>query len=395
MSRRLQVAIVCNATMGGSAVIATELAAGLAQRGHGVHLLAAAAPLRRMPGNIAFHRIETPEYPVFSHPPYSLSVASALVELHDRVGLDVIHVHYAVPHAEAAFLARQMLGASAPALLASLHGTDVTHVGRLPAYQAPTRFCVAAADAIVVPSGHLGELARQWLTGLSAPPVQVLPNFVDTDRFAPPERRDPGRLRTTLQRHGVTLGEGPVLVHVSTLRPIKRPLDLVAVMRTLRRSRAVQMVVVGDGPESSALQQEIATSGLGGVMHLVGQRDDFADWLGDCDVFVLPSESESFGVAALEALSSGVPVVGYRVGGLPEVVTAEVGTLVEPFDVDAMVREIDVLLNDEPGRSRRAAAARQHAITRFGRDAAIDRYERCLDAVVASRPSSPQRGRHA
>lgn len=385
MSAPLRVGILCPARLGGSAIIATELGAGLAQRGHAVHLLATAEPTWRLPPNVDFHAINVPDYPVFEHAPYSLAAAAAIVALHERAPLDILHVHYAVPHAEVAYLVRQMLGATAPRVLTSLHGTDVTHIGNVPAYRSVTRFCVAATDGLVVPSCYLGTLAQQWLAGLTAPAIRILPNFVDSDRFAPPSVRNPARLRAILQRHGIELGEGPVLAHVSTLRPIKRPLDLVEVLQILRRQHNAQLLVVGEGPESPALAAAAGAAGVGTSLHRLGQRDDFAEWLGECDAFVLPSESESFGVAALEALSCGVPVFGYRVGGLPEVVSQECGALVEPFDRVALAAQVDALLRDHSNRRPRSLAARSRVLQQFGRDAAIDRYEACLRALTAER----------
>jgi N-acetyl-alpha-D-glucosaminyl L-malate synthase BshA len=381
----LTLGIVCYPSLGGSGVVASELAAGLARRGHRVHVIASAPPSRPLPvcDDLVFHEVTVPDHPLFEHPPYELAVAAAIVEVATGERLDLVHVHYAVPHAASAHLARQVLGEGAPGVLTTLHGTDVTRLGGDPRYRAIMRFTVAASDAVTVPSEFLRREAARLL-GSPPPPVEVVPNFVDTDRFAPPERRDRRRL-DALFRDAPFAADGPILFHVSNFRPVKRVADLIEVLARVRRHVPARLVVVGDGPERAAAAARVHELGVAESVRFLGRRADFVAHLQHADVFVLPSESESFGVASLEALSAGVPVCGYRVGGLPEVVTDAVGRLVEPFDVDALARAALEVATDAALRRRLGEAARAHAVAHFRREPAIDRYERVYRRVLDGR----------
>jgi N-acetyl-alpha-D-glucosaminyl L-malate synthase BshA len=376
--------VVCFPSLGGSGVVAAELASGLAERGHRVHVLASALPgrLRESP-RLRFERVAVPGYPLFEHAPYALAVASALVDLARREPLDLLHVHYAVPHAASATLARQALGAAAPRLVVSLHGTDVTRVGADPAYRSITAFTVGAADGIVTPSDALRQAARDTL-GVTAP-VEIIPNFVDSARFAPPALRDRRRLAACFP---TPAPDGPVLFHVSNFRPVKRVGDLLDVLARLRRDRPARLVLVGDGPDRPALEARALSMGLGDHVAFLGRRADFVDDLRHADAFVLPSESESFGVAALEALAAGVPVFGYRVGGLPEVVTDDVGRLVAPFDVDALADAIGAAVATPEARDALGHAGRERVLAHFRREPALDRYEAYFRRICAPAPAT-------
>jgi N-acetyl-alpha-D-glucosaminyl L-malate synthase BshA len=368
LTRSLHIGVVCLPGLGGSGVIASELALGLAARGHDVHLIAAARPARAGTApRLTFHPVRVPRYPVFEHPPYTLAVASLLVDVARAHALDVLHVHYAVPHAASALLARAVLGAGAPRLVTSLHGTDVAPLGADPAYRSVTAHAVAASDAITVPSAHLRREAFARLGLAATTPVEIVPNFVDTDRFAPGPQRPRAR---------------PVLFHVSNLRPVKRARDLVEVLARVRRDLDARLVVVGDGPDASAVEDRAAALGVAQHVQLCGRRADFVDELRGADAFVLPSETESFGVAALEALSAGVPVFGYRVGGLPEVVVDGIGRLVEPFDTDALAAAIVETLAAPAAHAQMARAARAHVLERYRRDPAIDRYLAIFNRIL-------------
>jgi N-acetyl-alpha-D-glucosaminyl L-malate synthase BshA len=352
----LAIAVVCYPGLGGSGVIASELARALAGRGHRVFVLATAMPERLRENGVRFERIEVPTSPVFDHAPYDLAVTTKLVEVARRERIDVIHVHYAVPHAVSAMLAKQLLGAASPAIVATLHGTDVTRLGSLAEI---TGHALAAADAITAPSSYLRTAAAH----LVAPErIEVISNFVDTARFTPAQR---------------TSRAEPVLFHVSNFRPIKRTRDLVDVLAAVRRSVPARMVLVGDGPERVAVEAHAAACGLADAMQFLGRRDDFEHALRDADAFVLPSEMESFGVAALEAMASGVPVFGYRVGGLPDVV-GDTGALVAPGDVSALAAAI---VDGLPRSVALGRAARTRA-EGFAREAVVDRYEAVLHRVA-------------
>lgn len=380
MTRPLSVGIVCFPSIGGSGVVASEQARALADRGHRVHLVSGAQPLRPQAvcENLTFHEVVVPEYPLFEHAPYSLALATKLVELSRQHRLDIIHVHYAVPHATSAYLARQILGAGAPRCITSLHGTDVTRVGADPAYREVTAFSVAASDCITVPSESLRQEAFEFLKLPTHTKIDVVQNFVDTDRFSPATTRDP----TRFNRLFPDTPPGPVLFHVSTFRAVKRTGDLLEVLARVRRTLPARLVLVGDGPERAALEEKTQALGLTEQVRFLGRRNDFIDDLRHADAFLLPSESESFGVAALEALSAGVPVFGYRVGGLPEVVSDDVGHLVEPFDINALADAVVSVVSDPKSVIAFGGRARERVLSHFQQGPAIDRYERYLQRIL-------------
>lgn len=380
MTASLNIGIVCFPSIGGSGVVAAEQAAGLAARGHHVHLLSCGKPLRPLPHSerLTFHEVVVPHYPLFEHAPYTLALANKLAEVSRAHRLDVLHVHYAVPHATSAFLARQLLGTDAPRLITSLHGTDVTRTGADPAYREVTAFAVAASDGVTVPSDFLRRQAYELLKLLAQTPIEVLPNFVDAARFSPAPERDRRRFDWMFP----DAGDGPVLFHVSTFRPVKRTGDLLEVLARVRRTLPAKLVLVGDGPARAGAQQKASELGLDPYVRFLGRRDDFVDDLRHADGFLLPSESESFGVAALEALSAGVPVFAYRVGGLPEVVTDEVGRLVSPLDVDALADAVVSVTHDPAQVAAMGARARARVLEHFQQAPALDRYERYLRRIL-------------
>ena len=381
--------IVCFPGLGGSSVVAAELAEGMAARGHEVHLISRARPFRSTSststsssggglGRVHFHKVPMPDYPVLDHAPYTVALASTLIEIGRAHGLQLLHVHYAVPHAAAGYLARQALGTRGPKLVTTLHGTDVTRLGSDPAYRAATAFTLTASDGVTVPSAFLREEARHRL-GLPADmAIEVIPNFVDTERFRPAAARDPSRLHALFGG-----GEGPVLFHVSNFRAVKRPGDLVEVLSRVRRHVPARLVLVGDGPERDEPEARARDLEVDAHLRFLGRRDDFVDLLQHADAFLLPSETESFGVAALESLSAGVPVVGYRVGGLPEVVCEGVGRLVAPFDLDALADAVLELVTKPNVRDALAQKARAHAVASFQLQPALDRYESYFQRVLS------------
>jgi N-acetyl-alpha-D-glucosaminyl L-malate synthase BshA len=376
----VKIGVLCFPSFGGSGVVAAELARGLAGRGHRVHVIASAPPSRTLPlsDDLQFHTVKIPDYPVFEHPPYEHALAATLVEVANAEQLDLLHVHYAVPHATSALIARQVLGTAAPRVVVTLHGTDVTRVDA-PGARAVTRFGVAAADHVTVPSAYLKDAAQRTFGLDAVPAIEVIPNFVDTVRFAPPPERERARLAALFDAPG----DGPVLFHVSNFRPVKRTVDLIDVLVEVRRHVPARLVVVGDGPERGATAAHARACGLTDSVRFLGRRLDFAEDLAHADAFLLPSESESFGVAALEALSAGVPVFGYRVGGLPEVVVDGTGGLVEPCDTAALGRAVVDAVTDPVRRTALGRAARDHVLARFGRDDVLDRFEACFRRVLA------------
>ena len=387
MSQPLSVAIVCFPSLGGSGIVASDLAAGLAERGHRVHVIASAPPSRTLPASerLFVHEVAVASTPPLQHPPYAIALAGTLVDLAQAHGIDLVHVHYAIPHAVSAYLARQVLGEAAPRLVTTLHGTDVTHLGGDPRYRSITRLAVESSDAVTTPSDFLREAAHRTLGVSHGCAIDVLPNFVDTDHFAPAPRRDRSRFDPLFASAGGDPEDrgSPVLFHVSSFRSVKRVTDLVEVLAAVRRRARVRLMLVGDGPERARLEQRARELHVLGSACLVGTHAEFADYLRHADAFLLPSEMESFGVAALEALACGVPVLGYRVGGLPEVVTPDVGILAEPYDVAALAERTAEVVFDPARRDALGGAARVRAVERFGREAAIDRYEGLYRRVLA------------
>jgi L-malate glycosyltransferase len=372
----LSIGLACFSTFGGSGVVAAEIARSLARRGRRVHVFSDDPPgrLAARRDGVTFHRVEAPAYPQLRHDLYTLALASKIIEVARRDGLDVVHAHYALPHAVSAQLARRVLAAEpsarAPRVVTTLHGTDTTLVGIDPSFLPLTRFSVLDSDAVTVPSTWLAEATRR---NLDVPDVaiDVIPNFVDTARFAP--------------------GGAPaaVVVHVSNFRALKRTDDVVRIFARVRADRAVRLRLVGDGPEHARALTLARELGVAADVDAVGERDDLPSLLADAAAFLLPSENESFGLAALEALACGVPVVASRVGGVPEVVRdGEVGFLHDVGDVAAMAASTARLLDDPALRARLGRAARAHAEAHFRVEPAVDRYEaiyaRVLDAARAT-----------
>lgn len=387
MRQPLSIAVVCYPTLGGSGVIAVELAAGLAERGHRVHLIASAPPSRPLPQHdrLSMYEVAVGDYPLLEHLPYDLAVAAKLVELAEGEGLDLVHVHYAVPHCASAYLARQTLGARAPRVVTTLHGTDVTRFGADARYRAVVAFTVAASDGLTVPSEFLRGAAHQYLGIAATRPIEVIPNFVDTDYFTPAVQRDRRRFAEFFR----DVEDGPVLFHVSNFRPVKRATDLIEVLVRVRRRLRARLVLVGDGPEREAVEKQARALGVTRCVHFLGHRLDFVDYLKHADAFLLTSQSESFGVAALEALSAGVPVVAYRVGGLSELVPADAGHLVQPFDAGALAAAAIDVIEDDKRRVAYGQAARAHAVARFQRAPAIAHYESYFRQILGHTTPEP------
>lgn len=377
-ARRL--AVVCYPTLGGSGVLATELAVGLARRGHEVHVLTSSRLKRPLPecANLSLHEAHAPDYPLFEQPPHMLALASAIARVCEERAIEVLHVHYAVPHAASAHLARQLLAARAPRLVTTLHGTDVTRVGIDPAYHALTRFCVEQSQAITVPSAYLHAQAVARLGISAAHPVEVIPNCVDTERFAPLAARNPRQLDALFPG----AAPGPTLMHVSNFRAVKRAVDLVEVLQRVRQRVPARLALVGDGPERAACEARAAELGLSAVTCFLGARASFVQELQHADGFLLTSESESFGLAALEALSCGVPVFGYAVGGLPSVVSEDVGRLVAPLDQAALSNAVSEALSSPPLMAALARAARARALGTFRMQPCLERYEAVYERVL-------------
>ncbi len=370
--RRLSVGITCYHTFGGSGIIATEIGLELARRGHRVHFVCAEPPARLDPAtpNVAFHAVALRDYPLLLEGQYPLALASQLIDVATRERLDLLHMHYALPHATSAYLAKQILGPAAPRVVTTLHGTDITLVGNDPSYLPITRFTIDQSDGVTAPSRYLAQATRDNFG--TTRHIEVIPNFVDTDRFRP-------AMRPT----------APLLVHSSNFRPLKRVDDVIAVFERVRRARPAKLALLGDGPERPRLEAAVRARGLDADVRFLGETLDVVPTLQAARLFLLPSETESFGLAALEALACGAPVVATRTGGLPEVVRdGEDGFLFAVGDVEAMAVAAARLLDDDALFARMSASARAGALSRFSRAPLVDRYENFYDRVLSSSSST-------
>ena len=379
----MNIGIVCYASLGGSGVVATELAHALARRGHEVHLISSDEPFRWRNGvpRLSFERVETPAYPLFREPQYLLALATALVRLSRDHRLDIVHAHYAVPHATAAYLAGQILAADGvpapPRMLTTLHGTDITLVGSDPSYARVVAFSIEQSHGVTAVSNSLraDTIAALGITRN----IRVIPNFLDCEVY----RRQPvPELRVRLRAGGVE----HVVMHASNFRPVKRIGAVFEIFQRIRARLPARLVMIGDGPDRRPLEQRLVEAGLQDVVEFAGEQHDLVPWLSAADLFLLPSEQESFGLAALEAMACEVPVVASRVGGLPEIIDdGRTGFLCAPDDIDGMAARGVAVLSAPDLRKRIGRAAAEDVRTRFCTDLIVSQYERCYRDVLESR----------
>jgi len=375
----MKIGITCYPTYGGSGAVATELGIALAERGHEVHFISYQQPFRLpsfLPG-VFFHEVDVGRYPLFEYPPYDLALAVRMHEVVISHGLDILHVHYAIPHATSAWIAREMLREAGADIqvMTTLHGTDITIVGQDPSFHAITKFSIERSDRITAVSHYLKEETKSAF-GCIACDIEVIHNFID------PKVYDRSKYPRVLAR---TVGPGrKVLMHVSNFRPVKRVRDVVRIFAQVNGEIPSSLVMVGDGPDRVDAEFEARHLGVSEHVHFLGKIDDVAPLLASADVFLLPSHSESFGLSALEALASGVPVVGTRAGGLVEVVKeGETGFLRDVGDTDAMATAALEVLRDERRWKEMSAAAIADARLRFSRDEIVGRYEQAYRDALA------------
>jgi L-malate glycosyltransferase len=368
----MNIGVVCYASVGGSGIIATELGKTLATRGHRVHILSSDMPFRLGPyqPGLSFHRVETPSYPLFREPQYLLSLSNKIVQVSRDERLDVVHAHYAVPHATAAYLARQILasrpGAPATRVITTLHGTDITLLGADRSYREIVAFSIQQSDGVTSVSNSLKADTYREL-GVTCD-IRVVPNFVDCDVY---KRRDARALGAQLAPEGQKL-----LIHVSNFRPVKRVTSVVEVFARVRQRVAARLLMVGDGPDLGAAVDLSRHLGIAPDVDFLGEQDQVVPLLSVSDVFLLPSTQESFGLAALEAMACGVPVVASRAGGLPEVIEHGVtGFLHDVDDLDGMARSAVGLLTDPELHRRAAEAAMRAARDRYCDSKIVPHYE--------------------
>lgn len=366
----MKVGITCYPTYGGSGAVATELGIALAARGHEVHFITYEHPFRlpHFLPRVTFHEVNIGNYPLFEYPPYDLALAVRMREVVLSQDLDLLHVHYAIPHATSAWIAKEMLATEGRRLpvVTTLHGTDITIVGQDHSYHAITRFSIERSDRITSVSQWLKDETIKAF-GCENCRISVIPNFVDPKEF---ERTHHGDALRQELGHGA-----PVLMHISNFRPVKRVRDVVRIFAAVRKQRPCTLVMVGDGPDRGAAEDEARVLGVASDVRFLGRIDDVAPLLAAADVYIFPSESESFGLSALEALASGVPVVASRVGGLSDVVRDGVTGALRPLgDIDGMAAAALELL--EPTRWAAASkAAAADARVRFSTDQIVAQYE--------------------
>jgi len=376
----MRIGIACYPTYGGSGAVATELGLQLAERGHEVHFISYAQPFRltTFRDRVYFHEVEVPHYPLFEYPPYSLALAVQVGEVARQHDLDILHAHYAIPHAAAAWMAEQMLLDEGRELkiVTTLHGTDITLVGQDPSFWSITRFSVERSDGVTAVSEYLREETYRAFQCRRAD-IRVIPNFIDPEVFN----------RTKYDCHGDALAPGgeKIVMHISNFRPVKRVGDVVAVFAGIRSSVPARLVFVGDGPERAHAREEVARYGLDEDVVFLGKLESVAELLACADLFLLPSEMESFGLVALEALATGVPVIGASGSGLNEVVSdGETGFLHPVGDVAAMSASGTRLLTEPELWSRMSTAAREQAVERYHVDRVIPMYEAFYAEVLGS-----------
>jgi L-malate glycosyltransferase len=376
----MNVGIVCYASVGGSGVIASELGKTLASRGHRVHILSSDTPFRLgdyQPG-LSFHRVETPTYPLFREPHYILSLANKIVQVSRAERLDIVHAHYAIPHATAAYLARQILASSLdrmpPKVITTLHGTDITLLGNDPSYSETVAFCIRQSDGVTAVSESLkADTERQLRLDCE---IRVIPNFLDCSVH---RRLDVPDLRNRFASDGER-----IVIHVSNFRPVKRVVAVIEVFSRIRKEVPARLLMVGDGPDLGDAVQRTRALDLTSHVTFVGEQDQVLPLLSISDVFLLPSSQESFGLAALEAMSCEVPVIASRVGGLPEVIAhGATGFLHAPDDLDGMARSAIMVLSDGKLHRRIASAARRAVHERFCDEKIVPLYEAYYEEVLA------------
>jgi L-malate glycosyltransferase len=372
----MRIGITCYPTFGGSGVVATELGLALAKHGDNVHFISYALPsrLNLLHERVHFHEVTVTPYPLFDpYPPYTLALATKMAEVAAYEKLDILHVHYAIPHAISAYLAKQILQSKLK-VITTLHGTDITLVGRDESYLPITKFGIEVSDGVTAVSQWLKEETGTHFH--TAKPIEVIPNFVDPARF----RRDTSAFCQMFGAPGDKL-----VCHVSNFRPVKRVMDVVEVFHKIAAKVPSRLIMIGDGPERSRAEAYAREHRLRDRVFFLGNVPNLEEVLGACDVFLLPSETESFGMAALEAMCSEVPVIASRSGGLPEVVLdGETGYLVTVGDTDAMAaRGIEILRNDELRRTM-GRHAREHAVAEFDEQKIVPMYRDLYDRVIAA-----------
>ena len=380
----MKIGIACYPTYGGSGVIAAELGKALAERGHQIHFISYAMPIRLdgYMGNIVFHEVEISNYPLFDFPLYTPALASKIVEVTKFEQLDILHAHYAIPHATSAYLAKQILGNDKLKIVTTLHGTDITLVGLEPSYLPVMKFSIERSDGVTAVSRFLRE---KTLTSYNIEKdIHVIPNFVDTRKY---QRIDSENIRKSFAPNGEK-----VLIHVSNFRAVKRVLDVVRIFNLVRQKIPAKLLLVGDGPDRSSCEQLARELGVMEDVKFLGKQIELVCLLSASDLFLIPSQSESFGLSALEAMACEIPVIASSVGGLPELVQhGETGYIAEIGDIDRMAKyAVDLLKNDAKYKLF-SQACRKRAVQSFDSTKVIDMYEDYYEQVLSTQTVFPEK----
>jgi L-malate glycosyltransferase len=365
----MKIGITCYPTYGGSGVIATELGKALALKGYEVHFISYALPfkLNRFVENIVFHEVEISSYPLFEFPLYSLALASKMVEVAEYENLDLLHVHYAIPHASSAYLAKEMLkGKQNLKITTTLHGTDITLVGLEPSFLPLVKFSIEKSDGVTTVSRFLKE---KTITNYSIEKkIDVIPNFVDTELFKP--------ISDSVFRSHIAPGGEKILVHTSNFRQVKRVPDVIKIFELVQKEVPSKLILVGDGPDRSECERLCRQLDIIQHVKFLGKQDGLTEILGSSDIFLIPSQSESFGLAALEAMACGLPVVSSSVGGLPELIRHnETGFIAEIGDVERMGKYVIELLTNERKYNIFSKKSRERAVINFDVSKVVPLYE--------------------
>ena len=383
----MKIGMVCYPSYGGSGVVATELGYALGERGHEVHFISSARPFRlhRFHEQLFFHEVTDVNYPVFKFPPYTLLLANKIVEVANFVGLDVIHAHYAIPHSISAYLAKQMMTRPLP-LVTTLHGTDITLVGAFEEFNLLTRLALRSSDRVTAVSAALARETEDAF-GTIDRGVKVIPNFIDPKIYLPKEG-----LMAKCREHFAPCGE-KVLAHISNFREVKRVVDVVKIFALVEKVIPCRLLLVGDGPEMVRVEREVVRLGLERKVQFLGKQESVQEILQMVDVFLLPSEKESFGLVALEAMACGAPVVASRVGGLPEVVQhGKTGYLAEVGDIQGMSEGVLKLLTNDLLYKTFSEQAVTWAREKFPVERAVESYEAVYREVCEDRSQKLEAG---
>jgi N-acetyl-alpha-D-glucosaminyl L-malate synthase BshA len=372
----MNIGIVCYPTYGGSGIVATELGSELARQGHKVHFISYALPTRldKFQNNIFYHDVEFPHYPLFDHQLYTLALAGKIIDVIKYEKIDILHVHYAIPHTISGILAKQIMGETHNfKLVTTLHGTDITLVGLEPAFHPLVKYSLDQSDAVTAVSNYLAEKTVQNFNPSNK--IEVIYNFIDPEFY---KRHDTYNLKSQLAPYGEK-----VLMHISNFRPVKRVSDTIKILKEIIKKHSAKLLLVGDGPDRTECENLVRELNLNEHVRFLGKQTSIVELLSIADLFLLPSQSESFGLSALEAMSCGVPVIGSNIGGIPEVVAhGETGYVAELGDVERMAKYAISLFDNPKKLKIFSENARKVAIEKFDSNIIVPQYIKLYERLL-------------